>query len=180
MDQAGIEAAGLTPIQPLLDRIAAIRNVPDLVATTAALQQAAVGTNLTLSSRADLLDSNKQIASLVVGGLLLGDRKYYLNDDGKYPYYRGEYLKYAAAQFANLGDADAASEAAAVVALETALAKAIPDRTEFRDPQLTYHPTPLSKLPAVAPDIPWNANFSSFRATGFDTVNVTLPNVTAA
>ena len=180
MDQAGIEAAGLTPIRPLLDRIAAIRDVPSLIATTAALQQDGVGTNLSLSSRTDLLDSNKQIASVAVGGLLLGDRKYYLNDDGKYPYYRGEYLKYAAAQFANLGDTDAAPEAAAVIVLETALANVIPDRTELRDPQLTYHPTPLSKLPAIAPDIPWQAYLSSFRATGFDSVNVTLPNVTAA
>jgi putative endopeptidase len=180
MDENAIEAAGLTPVQPLLGQINAIHDVPSLLTTMAALQQAGVGTNVGLGARADLLDSTKQIATLNTGGLILGDRKYYVNNDDKYPYYRAEYGKYATAQLANLGDANAAADAGAVIALETAMAAVIPDRTELRDPHITYNPTPVAKLATIAPDVPWTAYFAAFRPPAFDTINVTLPKVAIA
>ena len=177
MDTDGIEKAGLTPVQPLLDEVAAVTDVPNLVTTIAKLETAGINAGLPFSAGADTLDSSKQIAGIGFGGLGLPDRNYYLSDTSKYAEYRTAYHAYLAQQFVNLGDAPAAaqSEADAVMGLETTFAKATPDRTELRDPLKTYHPTPVAKLGEIAPHVPWKAYFATYHAPAFDSVDVSLP-----
>ncbi len=176
-DTAGIERAGTAPVAPLLGGIAAVGDVPSLVREIAALQQAGVDGGLPLSSRADTKNSARQIANLGLGGLGLPDRDYYLNDDERSKTIRAAYRGYVATQLQNLGDdaAAAASEADAVIALETALAQATPRRADLRDPYKLYNPTPLAQLGTLAPHVPWPAYFAALGTPAFDTLNVSVP-----
>jgi len=117
------------------------------------------------------------IAALSLGGLGLPDRDYYFNDGDRAEKIRAAYHAYVAPQLQNLGDepAKAQTEATAVMALETALAKATPKRADMRDPYKLYNPTPVAKLPALAPYVPWAAYFAAFGAPSFDTVIVSVP-----
>jgi predicted metalloendopeptidase len=177
MDEAGIEAAGTAPIAPFLSGIAAVGDVPALVGEIGRLHQVGVNGGITFSSDEDTKDSSKTIASLGMGGLGLPDRDYYLKDDARTQALRAGYRGYVAAQFANLGDAPAAaqSEADAVLALETALAKITPPRTDLRDPASTYHPMPVAQLTALAPHVPWASYFATYAPPAFSTIDVAVP-----
>jgi putative endopeptidase len=182
MDTDAIEKAGTTPVTPLLDTIASAHDVPSLVATIVAVERGGVDAGLRLSARADTKDSSKQIAGMGLGGLGLPDRDYYFNEGERFTAIRKAYHDYVAAQLANLGEdpAKAQTDAAAVIALETALANATPKRADLRDPYKTYNPTPVAQLPAVAPHVPWKTFFTAYAAPAFDTVDLAVPSFITA
>jgi putative endopeptidase len=177
MDEAAIEKAGIAPIEPLLQGVTAIDGVPALATKIAWLQTKGVNDGLDFSSEPDTKDSSKTIASVGLGGLGLPDRDYYLQDDERMKTIRAAYHDYVTTQLQNLGDdaAAAAKEADAIVALETALAKATPTRVELRDPKATYHPTDVSALPAMGSHIPWSDFFAQFNAPPFSTIDMNVP-----
>ena len=177
MDEAGIEKANTAPIDPLLNDIAGVANTNTLAAEIAKLQTQGVNPGLDFSSEPDSKDSSKTIATIGLGGLGLPDRDYYLKDDERTTKIRTAYGEYVATQLQNLGDAPAAakSEAGAILALETALAKATPTRVELRDPKATYHPTDVSALPAMGAHIPWSAFFAEFKAPAFSSIDISVP-----
>src|SRR6185369_11390305 len=98
-------------------------------------------------------DAQRYVPILNQGGLGLPDRDYYLvTDDAKFAAARASYASYLASLLrlsATPGDADAS--AAAVIALETALARGQWSRVESRDPVKTYNKTATGSLAALAP-----------------------------
>ncbi|MEA2784879.1 MAG: putative endopeptidase [Candidatus Eremiobacteraeota bacterium] len=177
MDTGAIEKAGTTPLTALLAAVDAAHDVPSLATTIATLQRGGVDGGVPFSVRPDTKDSSKQIAALSFGGLGLPDRDYYFNEDVRATAIRTAYKTYVATQLQNLGDdaAKAATEADGVIALETALAKATPKRADLRDPYKLYNPTPVDKLAALAPHVPWTPFFATYGAPAFATVNVSVP-----
>ena len=69
MDEAAIEAAGIKPIEPELDRIDAIKDLPALRAEIARLQTMGVNVLFQFGSEEDRKDSSKVIAAALQGGL---------------------------------------------------------------------------------------------------------------
>jgi putative endopeptidase len=177
MDENGIEQAGTAPIDPLLQSIAGVADVPALTSEIAALQTAGVNDGLEFSSEPDSKDSAQTIASIGLGGLGLPDRDYYLNDDAHTKTIRSAYHDYVATQLQNLGEpsAQAASDADAIVALETALAKATPTRADLRDPRATYHPMKVTELAALGGHLRWSAFFAPLKAPAFETIDISVP-----
>jgi putative endopeptidase len=177
MDEAAIEKSGTAPVDPLLGGVASIGDVASLATQIAKLQTAGVNDGLEFGSEPDSKDSSQTIATIGLGGLGLPDRDYYLNTDERTTKIRSAYHDYVATQLQNLGDdpAAATSEADAIVMLETSLAKATPTRVELRDPKFSYHPTPVAKLPAMAPHVPWSAFFAQFGAPAFDSIDISIP-----
>ncbi len=176
-NEPAIEAAGTGPIDPFLAQIAAVGDVPALVAEIGRLHQVGVDGGIRFGSGEDTKDSSKTIASLEMGGLGLPDRDYYVRDDARAQALRASYRTYVAAQLSNLGDAPAAAqrEADAVLALETAIAKVTPPRTDLRDPASTYHPMPVAQLSALAPHVPWASYFATYAPPAFAIVDVAVP-----
>ncbi len=182
MDTDAIEKAGTAPVAPLLDAVAAAHDVPSLVTTIVTLERNGVDGGLRLGSRADTKNSSKQIAAIGMGGLGLPDRDYYFNEGERFATIRSAYHEYVASQLQNLGDAPAQAnaEATAIVALETAIAKATPKRADLRDPYKLYNPTPVAQLATLAPHVPWKSFFTAFGAPAFDTVNLSVPSFVTA
>jgi putative endopeptidase len=177
MDTDTIDKAGTAPIASLLGTVDAAHDVPSLATTIAKLEHEGISGGLSLGARADVKDSSKTVAALGLGGLGLPDRDYYFNEGDRAEKIRAAYHAYVAAQLQNLGDdpAKAQTEATAVIALETAIAKATPKRADLRDPYKLYNPTPVAKLPALAPHVPWAAYFAAYGTPAFDTVIVGVP-----
>jgi predicted metalloendopeptidase len=186
MDEAAVEAAGVTPLRPELDRIAGIADRASLLAEIAHLQQIGVDVPLNFGSSPDRVDSSREIARLATGGLGLPDRDFYFRDDAKSESVRSAYGAYVATMLRLTADAApnsagplaAASQegtATAIVALETALAKGTPERSDLRDPLKTYHPTQVTDLGQLAPGIAWPQFFSAFGAPAFASLNVVSP-----
>ncbi|GAC1577402.1 MAG: M13 family metallopeptidase [Candidatus Elarobacter sp.] len=182
MDEAAIERSGSAPIDPLLSEIGGVTSVAGIVDEIGKLHQVGVGGGINFGADADAKDSSKQIAALGMGGLGLPDRDYYLKDDARSQAIRTAYHAYVVTQLANLGEtqANAAAQADAIVALETAIAHATPPRTDLRDPASTYHPMPVAQLTALAPHVPWASYFASYRAPSFSTIDVAVPSYVTA
>lgn len=161
MDESAVQAAGLKPLQPLLERIAALKDRRALPALLAELQLAAGGERLFFGFTAgqDFADATRQIAFAYAGGLGLPDRDYYLKRDDKTLKIRTAYEAHVARTFELLGDSPAAAKAAArsVLATETVLARASLSKVDKRDPYKTFHVVDARGLQALTPGFDWAA-----------------------
>ncbi|HVT58649.1 MAG TPA: M13 family metallopeptidase [Thermoanaerobaculia bacterium] len=177
MDEAGIEARGISPLAPDLDRIAALKSAAELPALLAHLRSSGVNALFALRSGQDQKDATAVIAIADQSGLGLPDRDYYLKTDAKSVEQRDQYAAHVQRMFSLLGEPAerAAADAAAVLEIETALAKASLDRVSRRDPYKLYHKLSRQELAALTPSFGWDAFLSGIEAPPFSSLNVTEP-----
>ncbi len=176
MDEPRIEAAGIGPIKPDLDRIGRLA-LPDLEAEVARLQSFGAGPIFRFGSQPDLKNSESIIAGVSQGGLGLPDRDYYTKTDARSQKIRDEYVQHMARMFALLGESEtaAAADAKAVMGLETRLAEASMTRVERRDPDASYHPMTPAALQKLTPHFAWDRFIAATKAPSFTTINVGQP-----
>ncbi len=176
MNTGLVETKGLDPIKPTLERIAALNDAHKLAALIGDL--AAHGGAAPLfrfGVTQDEKDSSKQIASVGQGGISLPDRDYYLLD--RFAKIREQYKAHVTKMFTLTGDTPeaAAKEADAVLAIETALAKASMSRTAMRDPENRYHIYTVADFQKLAPDFDFSIYFKDVKVGAFETLNVATP-----
>ena len=125
MDEKAIDARGLAPLQPELDRIRNLTDEAQLAGEIAHLQAIGVGALFEFGSGQDFKDSNAVIAQFDQGGLGLPDRDYYLKTDAKSVELRQKYAAHVQRMLELAGEQpeQAKAGAAAVLQIETALAK---------------------------------------------------------
>lgn len=143
MDEAGIEARGLAPAKPYLDRIAAAKTRDDLLALFA---EPGLPSPLEFGVGADAKDSNTYAVYYAQGGLGLPDRDYYLVDSPRNLDIRAKYSQLLVFLLGKAGYADPSGAVASVMALETDLARASWDRTIGRNRDITYNKLTLDEL----------------------------------
>jgi endothelin-converting enzyme/putative endopeptidase len=155
MDTAAIDKAGLAPIQPELDRIAAIQSRDELTPEIAHLQRISVDAFFGLGSEQDLKDATREIAVVDQGGIGLPEKDYYLRSGAKDDELRGQYVQHVANMLKLLGTSpDAAGKNAAdIMAFETALAKVSMGNVERRDPDKIYHMRLVTKFASDTPNL---------------------------
>jgi len=177
MNTDAIEAAGLKPLQPELDRIAALKDKSGLTPLLAHFQLINVGAFFNYGEQQDFKDARKQIAAVDQGGLGLPERDYYLRTGDAAEKTRQQYVQHVAAMLKLLGESDSAStsDAQKIMQLETALAKVSMDITSQRDPKNVYHLMSVADLTALAPDIAWPSFFTDTGAPPVSELNVTNP-----
>ena len=140
MDRAVRDAAGVKPLQPVLDRYAAIDSKAALIAAFANRDLDGGNGPVGIGLGADRKDPDVYLASLGVGGLGLPDKDYYLNPDARFAKIREAYVAHIQRMlgFAGVSGTDAKARAEAVLALETALAKPQWERAKMRDLSLIH------------------------------------------
>jgi endothelin-converting enzyme/putative endopeptidase len=177
MDEKTIEAKGLTPLQPELDRIRDLKDKSQLAEEIAHLHRNGVAALFEFSSGQDFKDSNSVIAQADQGGLGMPDRDYYLKTDDKSVELRAKYLAHVQRVFELAGEKpeQAAAHAAVVMRIETGLAKGSLDRVSRRDPEKVYHKVSLAELQAFDPDFTWSRYLAGSGAPALQTVNVASP-----
>ncbi len=138
LDEAAIEAAGLAPVEELLQVIDTLEDGSDLRRVIVTLRKRGVGMIFGSYVAPDFEDSARYLLYLIQGGLGLPERDYYFRDDDHSVGLRSEYLDHIGRMLALVGrDPDPAATAAAIVELETALAELSYTPTELRDAELT-------------------------------------------
>ena len=177
MNEAAIEAQGVAPIRPDLDRIDAIDDRTELVAEIHRQHAMGIAPLFRFSAQNDFRNSTQVIAAVSQGGLGLPDREYYLRGDEKFRNTRREYVAHLTRMFelAGLPRAKAATDAERVIALETQLARASMARADLRKPENTYHITAVSELQSIAPVLDWPAFFAGLGLTDLRSLNVAQP-----
>src|SRR6202050_3293399 len=188
MDESGIEAAGLKPLQPELDRIAALKSKKELTLEIAHLHHLFPGAweqrdNQTNSpffgftGKQDYDDASKVVAQIDQGGLSLPNRDYYLGTDDKSKELLGKYRVHVQKMFVLAGEPEtqAAADAGTVIDLETAMAQAQMDNVKRRDPKNINNRMTLAQVRELAPSIDWEAYLKAVKAPASDHYIVTSP-----
>ena len=177
MDTVAIDKLGVAALKPDFDVIAAVRTTDDLKAALAKLEHSAGLAPWADGSSQDSKDAKSVIASLGQGGLTLPDRDYYLNSDARTKKTRDAYLEHVTAMFTLLGDAPdiAATQAKAVLTIETQLARASKSRVDLRDPNANYHKMSVAELEKLTPHLSWSAFFAEQGAPAIPAVDVGQP-----
>jgi endothelin-converting enzyme/putative endopeptidase len=180
MNQDAVDAQGLAPLQPELDRIAALNSKKDLPALLAHQQLIANNANFFFgfSSSQDFTDSTNLIAFASAGGLSLPERGYYLRTDAKSKKLRAQFQAHVQQMFERLGDSpkDAKAAAALVLATETALAKASLSPVDLRDPYKIANKFDARGLQGLTPHFDWSAYRAALGVdAGLNVYNVTEP-----
>ena len=177
MDEPRIEAEGARPLEPLLARIAAIRDRRALATAIAFLQEVGADAAFQLEVGPDDRNSARNIPQLSQGGLGLPDRDYYLEKDAASAKLRRAYAAHVERMFRLLGDPASAArrQAQAVLRLETRLARASMTRTETDDPIATYHKVTARELARRAPGFEWDPYFAALGLKAGESLLVRQP-----
>ena len=155
MDEQGIEARGIRPLIPELRTIDGLNSVSDVTRYLGRVQPLPVRTPLGFFVAQDDKQADRYIVHLTQSGLGLPDRDYYLKDDEQSQKLRTAYKEYVRRLLDLAGHAQASTEAAAVIELETEIAKLHWTRTRNRDRDATYHRLTFNELTALAPQFDW-------------------------
>ncbi len=175
MDEDAVDAAGVTPLGDELSRVAAITGAEDLGHEIAHLQMIGVGAAFSFGEMTDFADSTRSIGVASQGGLGLPDRSYYLDPD--FATARAEYVAHVARTLQLVGDSadDASREASAIMALETALAKASLSRAAMRDPHAIYNPMKVEAIDQLTPGFSWEAFLADVGRPDVKILNIATP-----
>src|SRR5262249_5187288 len=136
MDERRIDAAGLTPVQPLLAEIDALKDRNELLRMIGRFHDLAIPVPFGVVSSQDNHSPNDVIANVYASGRGLPDRDYYVKSEARFQEAREKYHAHVASIFklagASAPDADAAARA--VFDMEKQLAEASLDNVALRDP----------------------------------------------
>jgi putative endopeptidase len=167
MDEARIEQLGVSPLQPQLEAIAAIKTHKDLSAALGSSIRSDVDVlNLgnfytprimSLWVAEDLDDATRYRPYLLQGGLGMPDREYYLGSNSRYTQLRAQYEAHVGNMLRLAGFSDPEARAKRVMALEMAIAKAHVSVTDTNDVTKGNTVWLRSELAARAPGLDWTA-----------------------
>ncbi|MGC4122044.1 MAG: M13 family metallopeptidase [Myxococcales bacterium] len=177
MDEAAVEANGLSQLKQEWARIDAIKDADSLVEEIAREHLNGSGAAFNLTADQDAKDATQVIAILMQGGLSLPDRDYYLSKEEKETAIRAKYDAHLQAMLSLAGvpAAEAVEQAKAIEALETSLAETHWTRTEMRDPIRIYNRVNRDGLEKLAPQFKWERYFKALGAPGVTAVSTTTP-----
>lgn len=175
MDQAAVEAKGLTAMTPWLDQVRALDSragLPKLYADAARLQ---IGTPFAGFVGQDDKAPDQYILSFYQSGLGMPDRDYYLSKDAKLVETKARYLQHLTTMLTLAGEANAAARAKAVLDFENKIAAASWTKVDNRDATKTYNKYKLAQLKTLAPGFDFAALIKESGAQGVDNLIVAQP-----
>ena len=180
MDTATIEKLGLQPIQPAWNEIAGLKSASELPR----LARPGLRSQGTPDGFFDFgVDAGRE-------GLVQADRRASTRAAFRCPtatttsstsphfaQIRAQYIEHMKKMFTLAGDTpdQAAKEAAAVMEIETAMAKASMSRADLRDPEKLYHIYTVDDFQKLTPGFDWKTYFQGIGIGHFDTLNVATP-----
>jgi endothelin-converting enzyme/putative endopeptidase len=154
MDEGTIDARGLAPLQPYLDRINAVTDTAGVLALMATTDYTAP---FGLGIEADPQDPTRYAVWAGQDGLGMPDRDYYLGKDPSFEKYRAAYKIYVTKVFELLKDPTPAASADTVIALETKIAQAHWPQADLRNVEKAIKPMPFAQFKALVPSVAWES-----------------------
>jgi putative endopeptidase len=155
MDSARREKDGIAPVMPLIKLLEAAKTKEQLFAIQ--MEMMPYG-NMELFGAyigADEKNATQNILNFMQGGLTLGQKDYYLENDEATVKIREAYKKHIVRMFQIYGFKKGVAEKKMknILKIETALAKVSKSRTELRDPIANYNKMTLKELDALCPNL---------------------------
>ena len=171
MDSVRRDREGVEPLMPLIRRLEAAKTKEQLFKEQLALMPYGESELFVSYIAADDKNASQNILNIMQGGLTLGQKDYYLENDEATVKIREGFKKYIVRMFQLFGFKKAAAEKKMknIMRIETALAKASKSRTELRDPQANYNKMTLKEFAARYPHLQLEAQMN---ATGIKSQHI--------
>jgi predicted metalloendopeptidase len=156
MDETKIEQLGIKPLQPELDRIAAIQDRRQLLDYLARAQLLMIDNPIGAQIFADAKNPDINTLWVTQSGLGLPERDYYFSDDKRFVEIRAAYEKHIGNVLKLAGRKDSAAVAKEIMAFETRIAQASWPAVKMRDIEALYNPLTVEAAEKATPGIDWS------------------------
>ena len=176
MDSVRLNQEGMAPLVEGIKKYQAMTS-KDFSSAIADMHNGIADPFFNSSVMADMKDSNTNMLYLMQGGLGMGDRDYYLENDANTAKVRTAYINYIQRLFQLIGykKGNAKKAAQNIMSIETRLAKVAMTREDSRDYSKLYNVTTVAQLKADYPNISWDQYFNGLGIKNLDKVCVFQP-----
>ncbi len=178
MDSAKRNADGYEPVKADLAEVAAIQNTHDVYALLPKMAMNGSGAYFGMYVGADEKNSMENAVQMSQGGLTMGLRDYYLEEDEAIVKIREAFKEHVVKMFKLYGysDADAQKGRDVVMEVETRLAKAFRSNVELRDPEANYNKMSMEQLKNDYPSFEWDTYLNGMGLKDVKEIIVGQPN----
>ena len=156
MDSVRRNQEGVAPVMPLIKRLEAAKTNAQLLAIQLELAPNGEQEFFYAGFGADDKNATQNILNVYQGGLTLGQKEYYLDNDKATADIREAFKQHVVKMFQLFGFSKAAAtkKMQNIMKVETALAKVSKSRTELRDPEANYNKMTLQEFQTKYPHLP--------------------------
>ena len=156
MDSIRRNNEGVAPLMPLIKKLEAAKDNQQLLAIQLDLAPYGEQEFFFCGFGADDKNATQNILNVYQGGLSLGQKEYYLDNDEATAKIREAFKKHVVKMFQLFGfsKSAAAKKMQNIMKVETALAKVSRSRTELRDPEANYNKMTLQEFESKYPNLP--------------------------
>ena len=155
MDSTRRNAEGIAPVKPYIAEIEAAGDKSELQKIQLKYATFGFGVPYGAYIGADEKDSKNNIMYVSQGGITLGEKEYYLDNDEATVNIRNEYKKHIVRMFQLFGFSwtEATQKMEAIMRMETQFAVASKSSTELRDVEKNYNKTTLEEFEKAYPSL---------------------------
>lgn len=177
MDSVRRNKEDYAPIKALLEEVQALDSRKAVQYEMAKLQSMGIPNFFSFGCDADLKNAKWNLMQVYQGGISMGERDYYLENDEPTKKIREAYRQYVKNLFTMTGmNAEEATQAMeAVLKIETRIATASYSATKQRDVEGNYHKMSYQKLLTDFPGIDWSTLFLLNGVPAFNEISVSQP-----
>ena len=156
MDSVRRNKEGVAPLMPLINEMESAKTVEALQQIIMKYADFGIGVPMRIGFGADEKNAKMNILNISQGGLVLGQKEYYLDNDKATADIRNAYKKHIVRMFQLFGFSkkEATKKMNLILSYETELAKVSKSRTEMRDPEANYNKMTLRDFQQRYPNIP--------------------------
>lgn len=174
MDSVRRNSEGYAPIQPLLDKVAAVSDRSQLLPLSAELMRQGISTAFHVFFEADIMNSRENLLQIYQGGLSLPEKSYYIDEDSVTVSIRDKFREHVVKMFMLCGFSEEQSKEnmQAVMRIEKRIAEKSFDNVQQRDPAANYHKFSYDSLKTEYSTLPWDVFFDSLGIKDVSNVNV--------
>ena len=174
MDSVRRNSEGYAPIQPLLDKVAAVSDRSQLLPLSAELMRQGISTAFHVFFEADIMNSRENLLQIYQGGLSLPEKSYYIDEDSVTVSIRDKFREHVVKMFMLCGFSEEQSKEnmQAVMRIEKRIAEKSFDNVQQRDPAANYHKFTYDSLKTEYSTLPWDVFFDSLGIKDVCSVNV--------
>ena len=155
MDQKRRNKEGVSPVMPIIKKMEAAQTKEQLFEIQKELMQYGDQQFMYMGFGADDKNATENILNIYQGGLTLGQKEYYLDNDEATAKIRAAYKNHIVTMFQLFGfkKGVAQQKMEQVLKIETALAKVSKNRTELRDVEANYNKMTLKEFEQKYPHV---------------------------
>ena len=156
MDSVRRNQEGVSPVMPLIKKLEAAKTKQQLLDILLERAPYSGSQFYYAGLGADDKNATQNILNIYQGGLSLGQKEYYLDNDKATAGIREAFKKHIVKMFQlfGFGKSAATKKMQNVMKMETALAKVSKSRTELRDPEANYNKMTLQEFETKYPNLP--------------------------